>query len=132
MPIAALFAGVLALVYVVLTLRVIGIRRGERISLGDGGNAELQRRIRAHANFAEYVPIGLLLLALAESLAAPMPLLLAIGGLFAIGRMIHGVALSANHNPMQLRPIGMHLTLWTLLALAGTCLWFALARVLGY
>ena len=56
----------LALFFVVLTFRVIGKRRVARISLGDGGDRGLLRRQRAHANFAEYVPLALILMICAE------------------------------------------------------------------
>jgi uncharacterized membrane protein YecN with MAPEG domain len=61
-----LYAGLLALWLVVLSLRVIQARRAARVSLGDGGNRALQRAIRGQANFAEYVPIALLLLLILE------------------------------------------------------------------
>jgi uncharacterized membrane protein YecN with MAPEG domain len=65
MPITALFAGLLAPLYIVLALRVIGSRRSARVALGDGGDPALTRRMRVHANFAEYAPFTLLLMGLA-------------------------------------------------------------------
>jgi uncharacterized membrane protein YecN with MAPEG domain len=70
MPITALFAGLLAPLYIVLALRVIGLRRSAGVALGDGGDPWLTRRMRVHANFAEYAPFTLLLMGLAESLHA--------------------------------------------------------------
>ena len=71
MYVTPIFAGGLTLLYVYLAVRVITTRRTVRIGLGDGGDAEMLRCIRVHANFAEYVPIGLLLMAMAELLSAP-------------------------------------------------------------
>ena len=51
------YASLLAALYFFLSLRVIRMRRRERIALGDGENARLERAIRVHANFAEYVPL---------------------------------------------------------------------------
>jgi uncharacterized membrane protein YecN with MAPEG domain len=51
-----------------LSTRVIQKRRGARVGLGDGGDGELLQRVCVHANFAEYVPLTLLLITLAESL----------------------------------------------------------------
>ncbi len=68
MPITAFYAALLAVLFLVLSFRVIGVRRGQRVEIGDGGDKELLRRMRVHANFAEYVPLALVLLALAEVL----------------------------------------------------------------
>ncbi|MFM8613458.1 MAG: MAPEG family protein [Alphaproteobacteria bacterium] len=56
----------LTLIFLWLSFRVIRYRRAERIPIGSGGNAALERAIRAHANFAEFVPFAVLLLILAE------------------------------------------------------------------
>ncbi len=79
MPITALYAGLLGPLLVILAVRVIDARRAAKVALGDGGQPLLLRRMRAHANFAEYVPLALLLLALAESLATFAPVLHAAG-----------------------------------------------------
>ena len=47
MTITLLYAGLLSLWLLVLSVRVIAIR-SQGISLGDGGNPVLLRRIRAH------------------------------------------------------------------------------------
>ena len=57
MTVTSLYAGLLALLYLYLTSRVIRFRRGRRVDMGDAGDPLLQRYIRAHANFAEYAPI---------------------------------------------------------------------------
>ena len=59
MPITALFAGILAPLYILLALRVSAARRSGKVALGDGGDKNLSRRIRVHANFAEYAPFAL-------------------------------------------------------------------------
>jgi hypothetical protein len=47
------YAAILAIYYAVLSAWVVLGRATFRIHHGDGGNAELNRRIRAHGNFAE-------------------------------------------------------------------------------
>ena len=64
--VTGLYLAVLALIYVVLGLQVSRLRRGNRVLFGDGDNRELRSAIRAHANFAEYVPIIVLMVALLE------------------------------------------------------------------
>src|SRR5476651_1477970 len=64
--ITAGYLGVLALLYAVLGLQVSRLRRGNRVLFGDGDNIKLRSAIRAHANFAEYVPIITLMVAMLE------------------------------------------------------------------
>ena len=75
MPITAFYAALLAVLFLFLSVRVIGWRRERRVEFGHGEDFELLRRMRVHANFAEYVPFALLLMALAESMAPPNLLL---------------------------------------------------------
>ncbi|HMW46880.1 MAG TPA: MAPEG family protein, partial [Cellvibrionaceae bacterium] len=64
MAIVGIYAGVLALLYMVLTFRTIYLRGKFKAALGDGKQELLQRAIRVHGNFNEYVPLGLVLLLL--------------------------------------------------------------------
>ncbi|HEY1856635.1 MAPEG family protein [Acidocella sp.] len=76
-PITLGAAGVLELIYGVLTCRVFVVRFRSRIMLGDGsgsGGEKLLIAVRTHANFAEYVPLILLLLGAAELQHASQPL----------------------------------------------------------
>jgi hypothetical protein len=131
MPITALYASLLAPILVYLSIRVISVRRRERVEIGDGGHRELLRRTRVHANFIEYVPIALVLMGLLESVGARALLLHAIGLALLVGRLLHAYALSQEPHIMNLRVAGMALTFSALLlgALAGMQL--ALPRALG-
>jgi uncharacterized protein len=60
------YAALLTFLYIFLSSRVIQSRAVNRIGLGTGGHRGLERRMRIHANFAEYVPLALLLLAFME------------------------------------------------------------------
>ena len=64
--ITGLYLAFLALLYAVLGLQVSRLRRGNRVLFGDGDNRQLRSAIRAHANFIEYVPIIVLMVALLE------------------------------------------------------------------
>ena len=64
-----LYAAMLALLFVLLSVNVIRARRSHRVTLGVAGNVDLERQVRVHANFAEYVPLTLLLLAMARTSA---------------------------------------------------------------
>lgn len=131
MPITALYAGLLAFVLVALSLRVIGVRRGARISLGDGGNADLTRRIRAHANFAEYVPLALILMGLAETLGTPAPVLHGLGLSLLVGRLLHAYGLAMQPKMHTNRVAGMLLTMLPIAALGLICIGYSLVRQFG-
>lgn len=61
-----IYASLLALFYVYLSARTIGLRRIAKISIGDGGDESFLRAIRMHANFSEYAPLTLVLLAFVD------------------------------------------------------------------
>jgi uncharacterized membrane protein YecN with MAPEG domain len=117
LPITSLYAGILGLVLLVLSFRVIAVRRSARISLGAGGNPVLERRIRSHANFCEFAPLILLLLALAE-LGGAMDgtWLYALGGALVVGRVAHPFGIEGAG--MNFRLIGMISTFSALIGLS--------------
>lgn len=121
MPVTAFYASLLAFVFVLLSLRVITQRREARVEIGHGESAELLRRSRVHANFAEYVPFALLLIGLAESLKAPGVLLHVLGLTLVSGRVIHAYGLSQTPHILRARVAGMWLTLSTILVAALIC-----------
>jgi len=126
MPITALYAALLAGIFVVLSVRVIAARRGSGAPLGDGGNPALLRRIRVQGNFSEYVPLALILLGLAEGLHAPRLLLHLLGLALLIGRLSHAVGVSRSNEQFAFRVTGVAFTLTMLICAAITCLAAAL------
>src|SRR5690606_35232509 len=64
LPITLAFASLNALIFIFLSILVVRGRFKERVSVGAGGKTSLELKIRAHGNFAEYVPLALFLLAL--------------------------------------------------------------------
>jgi hypothetical protein len=130
MPITALYAALLVPVFILLSVRVIRLRRKARVAIGDGGNLMLLRRMRVQANFAEYVPLTLLLMALAESLQTPAVLLHVMGiGLLA-GRLLHAYGVSQPKENFRLRVAGMAATLTIMGSAALACLLRALPALL--
>lgn len=94
MIITPLYAGLLALLFFVLSVRVVQLRGRKGASLGDGGDPALMRRIRGHGNFAEFVPLILLMMALLELSKFSAYLLHAMGLALVAARILHGYALS--------------------------------------
>jgi uncharacterized protein len=128
--VTGLYAALLSLLLIWLSLQIIGIRRGQRIAFGDACNKRLVARIRAHANFAEYTPMVLLLMMLAELLGAPSWLLHATGAPFLAGRLVHARGLLAEPHNVMLRTVGMVVTFIVITILALTVLWLVGQRLL--
>lgn len=85
------YAGLLGLVFLVLSFRVVRFRRGLKVGIGSGGHEALDRAARTQGNFAEYVPLALLLIALVEGgTVAPVWLVHMLGIGLLVGRCMHG------------------------------------------
>lgn len=121
LTITAFYASLLAGLYLVLSARVIGFRREKRVEIGDAGDAQLLRRMRVHANFAEYAPFTLLLMALAETMSPPNVLIHIIGLLLVVGRALHAYGLSQTPHILSFRVLGMVLTFFALGIAAMIC-----------
>lgn len=112
--ITAAYAGVLGLVFLVLTVRVVMRRNTVKASLGDGGDILLERRIRAHGNFIEFVPLVLILMMLMELQSQSIWLLHLVGVCLVVGRVIHCVNISRENESLGGRIVGMALTMTAL------------------
>ncbi|MBC3881963.1 MAPEG family protein [Undibacterium sp. LX40W] len=110
MHVLPLYAAIFGLFYIFLSFRTINLRRKSRRSLGDGGDAALNRAIRVHGNFAEYVPLALVLLFLLESQAYSRVLVHVFASLLLAGRLIHAYGVSQLKEKLIFRMVGMILT----------------------
>ena len=124
MTVTPLYGGLLGIWFLVLSARVIVARTGQgRPSLGDGGSPAMLRRIRGHANFAEYVPLVLVLIGFLELNDAPKWELHTLGGMLLVGRLLHGYAFSFTESHVVGRSVGIALTLTSLLGAAVLCVY---------
>jgi len=119
-------AGMLGVWYAFLAVTVIRARYRHRVSLGDGGIPELQARIRAHGNFAEYVPIVLILMGLVELAGGDRTVLLGSGIALVVARVLQAIGVWKRVAPNPFRFIGSCLTLFLLIYYS---VW---ALVIGY
>lgn len=117
-----LYAGILAIWFLALSIRVVQ-QRGHGVSLGHGDDPVLLRRIRGHGNFAEYVPLILAMMAMLELGGQPSWSLHAIGTTLVVARILHGVALSYSNRWTFGRFYGTLLTFILLLVVGGLSLW---------
>ncbi|MDR3385506.1 MAG: MAPEG family protein [Rudaea sp.] len=123
MRITGLYAALSTLLIVILAVRVVLYRRAHSIGLGDGNDGELRKRIRAHGNAIEYLPIGLVLLLLLE-LNQTAPLWLHVFGIALIlARVAHAWGVSRHSGISPGRAFGVLLTFGVLLAMALLLLW---------
>lgn len=110
LPITAIYAGLLGLGLIYLSVRVIALRRGRQVALGDGGDADLLRAIRAHGNAVETVPLALILLGLSEGLGSPAWLIHLAGATLVVGRALHATHFRGADPGFRRRVAGMALT----------------------
>jgi uncharacterized membrane protein YecN with MAPEG domain len=127
-PITLGTAGILGFFYVVISLRVTAARWKTRVSVGeDTGQpasfgtetavSPLRIAIRSHANFAEYVPIALILLGGIESAGANRTLCLILAAMLILGRLAHPIGM-ARKAPNPFRAGGALLT-WTMIGVTA-------------
>ena len=119
--ITSLYASLLALFFILLSLRVIALRGNPLFAVlkraGDDKHS-LERAIRGHGNFAEHTPIMLVLMLIAEQSSASATLLHSCSAMFLVGRLAHGFCFGFLAHSMPLRIGGMVLTLTALGSMA--------------
>ena len=120
-----IYAAIFALFFVFLSIRTIRARRSLQIGLGDAGNKDMQRAIRVHANFAEYVPLCLLMLYLVEQSGVYAWFMHALGTGLLVGRLSHAYGVSQQRESFAFRITGMTMTFTVLIASAAHLLWVA-------
>ena len=90
LPVTLVTAGGLALINCWLAMRIGGVRRSAKISIGDAGHEPLVRRMRAQANFVERAPFVLALVGLIEFNIGGATWLWIAASAFLIARVLHG------------------------------------------
>jgi len=127
--ITSIIAAILTIILIKLSLAVIGLRRKNKVGLGSGGHEDLERAIRAQANFAEYVPLGIILIACLELNRAPWWLVLLPGIALIIGRLTHAKGMNTPPPDFSKRVLGMKFTFFTLITLVALNLGWSLYQL---
>lgn len=117
--ITAIYASVLAILYVILAYRVVQRRVRFEVGLGTGRNTELERAIRIHGNFAEYVPLALLLSAFYEAGGGAPWAVHVAGAWLVVARVLHAVGLTGSSGRSPGRFAGTAMTWVLLIALSA-------------
>lgn len=118
LPITLTIAGAAALVNIWLMVRVGQVRTSEKVNIGDGGNDKVIRRMRAHANYGESLPIVLILIAAIELASGSPSWLWVVGGVYMLGRVAHGIGMDGGKLGKG-RMVGTILTLLIMLGLGA-------------
>jgi len=118
LTITALYASLLALLFLALSFNIIRLRFKLKVGVGDGGEKTLTKAIRAHGNFSEYIPLALILLASYELSGADALWLHILGATLFVGRILHAIGLSKSIGTSMPRFIGMISIFVVLLILA--------------
>ena len=108
--IVPVYAAILGLIFVYLSVRVVKQRRSARVSIGDGDNPALRKAIAVHNNFSQYVPLTLLLITFVELNHAPAIITHGLCACLLVARVAHAYGLAQPVQIMKLRQIGVLLT----------------------
>ena len=119
LPVTLATACILSLIYLALVVRVSRGRFLHKVSVGDGGNPDMLVRMRTHANFAEYIPLILILMGLIETSNGNPILLMIVGVLLVVFRIMHAIGMP-RRAPNFFRAAGAG---GTMLLIAGLALW---------
>ncbi len=92
--VTGLYASLTGLLIVALAYRVVKLRRGQKIGLGDGGNSTLALANRVHVNLIENAPIVLILMLVAEAGGLPAFYLHCLGTVWIVARLLHAIGLT--------------------------------------
>src|SRR4051812_35540282 len=102
-------AAALALVNGWLVARTGNLRRHVGVSVGDGGDDALLRRMRAQANFVETTPLVLFLMLGLELSGVNWIMLTVAGVAFTLARISHGIGMEGGEKA-RFRMYGMMTT----------------------
>lgn len=125
----ALYFGLFGFVFVVLSIHVVVVRARTGIHHGDGGNLALNRAIRSHANYAEYVPVILMMVAFAEAGGAPSAAIHWLLAPLFVARLMHPIGMRqpiASISQYAWRATSTTITWLVLAAAAALLLWRSL------
>ncbi|EIE27624.1 hypothetical protein COCSUDRAFT_52224 [Coccomyxa subellipsoidea C-169] len=112
LPVTSLYGSLTGILYIALTFGVVFKRRELKIPYGDGGQRMLVKRISAHNNASQYIPLSLILLALIEAGGfAHTAWMHGLGLALLIGRSSHAYAIALDGTPHKFRLYGMLATL---------------------
>ena len=122
------YAALCGLLLIALSVQVVMARRRYRVGLGAGNEEGMERAMRVQANFAEYVPLAVVLLVLAELSGLPTGAVHVAGIALVASRVLHAWGLSHSAGRSFGRCYG---TAGTWLVIIGLSRWLLCATTAG-
>ena len=123
---AALWVGLHLILLLVLSVLVVRQRRKHQVVLGDAEIPQLAQAIRAFGNATEYVPGGLLAIAVLAMAGAPPMVVHAVGLTLFVGRVAHAIGLSRSGEASIPRTVGVTATWVAYIAAAVALIFYAI------
>jgi uncharacterized membrane protein YecN with MAPEG domain len=127
--ITSLYAAVLGFMFAGLTINVIVKRVKLGVDIGDGGKVAMIQACRAHGNFAEHVPLALLLILLAELIGSPPAMIHGLAAVLVFARLASAYGLLGSTAPTPGRVTGAGLTILVDIVAAGLIIFRAVAMM---
>jgi len=129
MLVSPIYAAILGFVFVALSVRTLLLRRRLKVAIGDGDQPILARAVRVHSNFAEYVPLSLILVYFLEIQSGTNLWIHVLCSALLIGRITHAFGVSRVEENYRYRVIGMALTFTVIISASlGLLVIYALHR----
>ena len=122
--ITSYYAAILALLFIALSVRTIKTRREHKVAIGDGGEKSILRASRVHANFSEYVPFTILLIAILEMQSYSQWIIHSLCIALVTARAIHAYGVSQANEDFRFRIFGTATTI----NIIGICAFLLLAK----
>lgn len=131
MPITPLLAAIFALGYIYLSIAVIKLRTSEKITDGLENSDSIKSRalekaVRTHANFIEYVPMALILFWFLENITYSHTTVFWLGCILLIARVAHVVGMQNPREHMIFRVVGTAATFVVITFSAIKLIWWYL------
>jgi len=123
MLITPAYAAIFAFIFVALSVRTLRLRGQLRVAIGHGNEPKLERATRAHANFAEYVPISILLIYFLEIHTVSSIWIHLLCTVLLVGRIVHAYGVSQVSEDHRYRVTGMSLTFAVIISVSIGILW---------
>ena len=118
------YAAILALLFIILAIRTIKTRREHKVAIGDGGEKSILRASRVHANFSEYVPFTILLIAMLEMQSYSDWMIHGLCVALVAARIAHAYGVSQANENFKFRIFGTATTI----NIIGICAFLLIAK----
>jgi len=126
--ITALYGALNAIFNIFLANNVSSARKKHKVSIGEGDDPAMLVAIRTHGNNAEFVPLAILMMLLAELCGANSIVLHVYGGGLLLARVLHWFGMPRKA-PNAFRFIGVAFTWTAIVAISGYVLYLRFTLV---